>query len=155
MSSAVPKAPGRVDNADNHSVDWTQLWKNVLAVPNAIRRHPLTTTLPSSFPNPDFQPLLSSPTPHQQRQKATKQKPKHYCIYPACDYFARLPKDVQKHNLTHYPPTIKCLDKGCNKRYRRSDHCARHAKELYPYCLSLLYSLERAIDCYLYYVSLR
>ena len=77
-----------------------------------------------------------SPSPTAQRPHRVAKRPrKHACTHLGCTYSCALPKDLTKHDLTHYPPTVKCpnSNNGCDGLFRREDQCARHAKNSCKY----------------------
>lgn len=84
---------------------------------------------PVSFVSPDPYLQGSPPTPvAQQTNRVAKRPRKHLCVHAGCGYSCALPKDLRKHTLTHFPPTIKCpnSDNGCPQIFRRDDQCLRH-----------------------------
>ena len=111
------------------------IWPGTTSTPSGVPSLPPTTpgfTDTPLSPSPPVtlssQILLPSPAPHSPG-RITKRRRKHTCPYPGCGYSCALPKDLRKHTSTHYPPSIECPNRpnGCDRLFRREDHCARHA----------------------------
>ena len=93
---------------------------------------------PVSFVSPEPYLQGSPPTPvAQQPNRVVKRPRKHFCVHAGCCYSCALPKDLRKHTLTHFPPTIKCPnnDSGCPQKFRRRDQCLRHVASSCKYRL--------------------
>lgn len=93
---------------------------------------------PVSFVSPEPHLPGSPPTPVAQQPTRVARRPRrHHCLDAGCGYSCALPKDLRKHTLTHFPPTIKCpnSDNGCPRLFRRGDNCSRHVTSSCKYRL--------------------
>lgn len=104
-------------------------------LPPALATQPTTPGLTTNQPSPvslvSPQPPRPVPSPSratQQSNRVAKRPRNHFCVHAGCSYSCALPKDLRKHSLTHFPPTIKCPNNGngCARVFRRDDQCSRH-----------------------------
>lgn len=126
-------------------------------VPSLLSQHPMSGDLPLPFawsppslatqpttpgltnPQSDSSPVsFVSPEPHlpgspptrvaQQPNRVARRPRRHHCLHAGCGYSCALPKDLRKHTLTHFSPSVKCPNNvnGCPQIFRRRDQCLRH-----------------------------